>query len=356
MSGKPKIFGHLLAEVVRKDLCVGCGACVSVCPVNAIDLEGDKPKLVGQCIACGMCYANCPRAEFDEGEVEERVFGRTRSEEEAELGVHTKLYAVRAKDEGVLARSQNGGAVTALLKQFLAEGGDGVVVTGLDEEGIWVPKPVVASNDEEILEGSGTKYTPSPTLKGVGSAVKEYGKKRIAVVGTPCQMRALRKVESGRFINKEIKDAVDLRIGLFCMETFSYDSLMEYLRNEGVDPAEVDKFEVKNGRFIANKDGGEIFKVKLPKVKELVRPCCHSCGDFASEFADISVGNVGSPDGWSTVVVRTERGAEALRGAERAGGIEIEPVKEGKGGLGLVTRLAKLKKKGAAVASEPSEK
>lgn len=347
MSGRPKIFGHLMAEVIRKGLCVSCGACSAVCPVNSIDLEDGTPKLVGLCIACGMCYNNCPRAEFDVDEMDKLVFGRAREEAEAEIGVYRACYAVRARDDETLERCQDGGAVTAILSQFLADGGECAVVSGIEEERVWVPKPVVALSREEVIEGAGTKYTPNPTLVGVGSAVSEYDKKKVAVVGTPCQMRALRRIETGDYSDARIADAVDLTIGLFCMETFSYPSLMEFLEKEGVDASKVTKFDIKRGRFIAYQGGEAVYNVKLSKVKELVRPCCHHCDDFAAEFADLSVGNVGSPDGWSTVVVRTERGDAALKAAEKAGFIEVKPLEDVKPGIGLVVKLAKTKKEEA---------
>jgi coenzyme F420 hydrogenase subunit beta len=347
MSGRPKIFGHLIAEVIRKDKCVACGTCVALCPVGAIAIEDGPPKLVGQCIACGMCYANCPRAVFDTGEMETQVFSRARSEEEADLGVHSAIYAVRAKDPEVLKTCQDGGAVSALLSQFLSDVGDGAVVAGLDMKRVWAAKPVVASSKNEMLDAAGTKYTSSPTLLGVSSAALEYGKKKIAVVGTPCQMRGLRKLESGVFSNKKISDAIDLRVGLFCMETFDYKSFMEYLVKEGVDASKVDKFEIKSGKFIAREGDKEVHNVKLSKVKELVRSCCHICDDFSSEFADISVGNVGSPDGWSTVIIRTKRGEDALMAAERSGLVEVKPVEEGKAGTGIIKKLAQMKKDAA---------
>lgn len=345
MSGRPKIFGHLITEVIRKGTCVSCGSCVAVCPVNSIEMEAGVPKLVGLCVACGMCYANCPSADFDVEKMEKLVFGQTRGE--ADIGVYNAIYAVRATDEAVLESSQDGGAVSAILKQFLSTGGDGAVVTGKEEDAVWVPKPVVASNEKEVLDSAGTKYTSSPTLVGVASAVSEYAKEKVAVVGTPCQMRGLSKIETGDFVDAKIKDAVDLKVGLFCMETFNHASFMEFLKNEGIDASEVDKFEIKSGRFIANKGGEELYNVSLSKVKKLVRPCCHGCGDFTSEFADLSVGNVGTPDGWSTVVVRTQRGEEALKAAEKAGLVEIKSVEEGKSGLGLIKRLAKNKRRDA---------
>ncbi len=298
-----------------------------------------------------MCYPNCPVAEFDADEMENLVFGRTRGEGEANIGVHKAIYAVKANDATILERCQDGGAVSAILMQSLSEGGDGAVVTGLDEDGVWVAMPIVASTDKEILDSAGTKYTLSPTLCGVASAVREYAKERLTVVGIPCQMRGLSKSMTGAHAYARFKDAVRLKVGLFCTETFNHARLMEFLEKEGVEASEVNKFVIKKGRFIAYKGGEEVYNTKLSNMKELVRSCCHVCGDFTAEFADLSVGSVGSPDGWSTVIVRSQRGEQALEAAEKAGLIKIKPVEEGKSGLGIIKRLAKRKKRKAASAS-----
>ncbi|EIW18116.1 MULTISPECIES: DUF362 domain-containing protein [Pelosinus] len=40
--------------------CISCGACASVCPVEAIS-EGDTQYSIDEkCIDCGSCAATCP--------------------------------------------------------------------------------------------------------------------------------------------------------------------------------------------------------------------------------------------------------------------------------------------------------
>ena len=347
MSVRPKMFGNLVAEVIRKNTCVTCGGCETVCPVNTVKIEDGTPKLVGLCISCQLCYWNCPVASFDVSEVEEKVFGRTRTEDEAAIGVHKAIYAVKAKPDEIHEKAQDGGAVSAILTQFLSGDGDGAVIAGVEEDRPWAAKPIVVTSKAGILGGAGTKYTNSPSLVGVADAIQEYALSKIALVGTPCQMKGIRNIETDPWSDERIKDIVALRIGLFCMETFDYPSFIEYLEGEGIDAAKVDKFEIKSGRFLAIQDGEEIHKVKLATVKGLVRACCHTCGDFSAEFADLSVGNVGSPNGWSTVIVRTDVGENTLSAAEKAGLIEVQPIDDGKRGLGLVKKLATMKRKDA---------
>ena len=338
------MFGNLVAEVIRKYTCVTCGGCDAVCPVNTVKIEDGTPKLVGLCISCQLCYWNCPVANFDVAEMEEKVFGRTRTEDEAAIGVHKAIYAVKAIPDEILGKAQDGGAVSAILTQFISGTGDGAVIAGVEEDRPWAAKPIVVTTKEGILEGAGTKYTNSPSLVGVASAIQEYALNKIALVGTPCQMKGIRNIETDPWSDDRIKDIMALRIGLFCMETFDYPSFIEYLEGHEIDAAKVEKFEIKGGRFIAHQDGEVIHKVKLAAVKGLIRQCCHTCGDFSAEFADISVGNVGSKNGWSTVFVRTDVGEEALKAAEKAGLVEIKPLDEGKRGLPLVVKLANMKR------------
>ncbi|MDG6922251.1 MAG: 4Fe-4S binding protein, partial [Nitrososphaerota archaeon] len=54
----------IMKEVVAKNRCVGCAACVEVCPVNVFDFVSDKPadRRHSSCVFCGMCAAVCPPA------------------------------------------------------------------------------------------------------------------------------------------------------------------------------------------------------------------------------------------------------------------------------------------------------
>jgi len=50
-----------MAVTIDKEKCTGCGACVEVCPVEALKLVDDKSVVdPDTCIDCGTCVDECP--------------------------------------------------------------------------------------------------------------------------------------------------------------------------------------------------------------------------------------------------------------------------------------------------------
>ena len=60
-----KDFEALENEIVRKNLCTACGACIAACPTFALKMADEKPTLVGVCNLCEACYYSCPPIEMD---------------------------------------------------------------------------------------------------------------------------------------------------------------------------------------------------------------------------------------------------------------------------------------------------
>ena len=52
---------RFMAVTIDKEKCTGCGACVDICPVDALKLEDDKAVVDPEtCIDCGTCVDECP--------------------------------------------------------------------------------------------------------------------------------------------------------------------------------------------------------------------------------------------------------------------------------------------------------
>jgi len=323
---------------------------MAACPVNALWPIGEEPTLVGTgtCAQCEICYYQCPNIEFSREDVESFLHGRTRRPDET-FGIYRGTFVGRALRTDIRNKAQDGGVVTALLAYALDNHIiDAAVVAGRDEK--WHSQPMVATKYEDLVKNAGTKYTPSPTLLGVRSAIYEYGKAKVGMVGTPCQIKAARRIQTSPLGNRRLAEAIVLTIGLFCMESYGYGKLIEsYVASKGVDPSSVTKVGIKKGCFIAWKGEAELLRVPLKEIDEYVRESCKQCDDFTAEYADISVGGVGCPTGYSTIIARTEKGLDLLKKAEKAGYLELRELPSTEKGFQKVLNMAQMKRARKAI-------
>ena len=315
---------NLEAEVIYNGLCCYCGSCGAFCK-EYITYENELPVTKKKCYEiCGACYDFCPRTFFAPFVIERAVFGGIRTDNL--LGYYQgEILTARATDEAVRKVAQDGGVVSALLAYLLEQGEiDAAVVSKISEK--WEPEPFVATKTEDILAAAGSKYTQCPSVLGVGDAF-EQGYENIALVGLPCHIQGMRKVQLSKGFNVGA-DRVKLLIGLFCTETFDMKMLKKKLEELGTSIDEVEKFDIRKGSFIVYTKSGEEIKTPVKKMRDYAREACNYCYDFAAEFADVSVGSIGSEDGWSTGIIRSEAGKDVVKQAEEAGLIETKKLPE----------------------------
>lgn len=339
MNNRPG-FDELQNVVISKSLCVRCGACVAACPISVMAFDNGDPKLVGKCTNCGICIRVCPRYKSPFEETENFVFGRQRKPEE-EFGIYRKAMVARSMVEEVLKRCQDGGAVTTILVSALESGIiDSAIVSAVDPKNPWMPLPSVAKTREEIIASAGTRYSLSSGLPLLKSSVSS-GLNKIAFVGTPCQILAIRRIQKS--LPKYAK-SIALTIGLFCTENFFYDGLMiEKIQKElGINLSDIKKVNIK-GKFLIHLKNGEVREIPLKEAAKFATPSCRHCGDFSAELADISCGGVGL-DGWTYTLIRTDNGVRAFEDAVKKGLLKAEPVERFPLPTKILTKLSKDKR------------
>lgn len=258
------------------------------------------------------------------------------------LGNYKTAVSARSTDADILKYSQDGGIVTQLFAYALEEGIiDGAIVAGPGDEP-FKPEPLVATTKAELLAARGTKYTISPNMALIKEATRSYGLDRIGIVGTPCQMQAVRKAQLYPMAMRGVPDKIALAIGIFCMENFPYmglESLVEDHCNTKMESTT--KMDIGKGKFTVYTERGAVSQIPLSLTNKYEQPGCGICLDYVANLADVSTGSVGSPDGWSTVFVRTKKGDDVWSKAAAAGYLETKDIATVKPGLDLVTKLAK---------------
>jgi coenzyme F420 hydrogenase subunit beta len=66
---------ELLEDVIQKNLCVGCGACIDLCPYFKTHI-GRTTMLFPCDLPTGRCYAFCPKAEVDLDALARQCWGK----------------------------------------------------------------------------------------------------------------------------------------------------------------------------------------------------------------------------------------------------------------------------------------
>ena len=183
------------------------------------------------------------------------------------------------------------------------------------------PIPKLIFNKSELLKSAGTRYSissqllPLRDLYNISPQIqKEKGiydidQMRVAFVGTPCQVKALRKMQ---FLSIKPAHVVKYIISLFCFENFDYSALYELIQKEkGIPPSDIKKTYIKKNFFIEGKDN-EILEIPIKTLDSAVRSHCKLCDDFTGRYSDISVGSTGAPQGYSLIITRTETGQKVI--------------------------------------------
>jgi len=312
-----KGWQELHDEIIQTGKCVYCGACGAFCSNIKFDLEKEIPIENGSCEdsnTCrdgfGLCYNLCPKTETDGFPIsllDKWVFGQ---KSERILGHYIDIVSVKLSEKVRDKFPSNMGPLTGLLWVAMGNGFiDAAIISEKDEN--FQPHPIIAKSQEDLFKGAGYKPQQNPTISLVGDAINKNFVD-IAVVGTPCQIQALRKLQNHPIFDFEAFDLVSFTIGTFCTGTFYNKALTEIFKENGLQKEEIQKIETDHNNFklkvITNSKTLEIPLNYL--YDRAIRKACFTCSDYTASFADISVGNFGSEEGWDTFIIRTEKGKQ----------------------------------------------
>jgi coenzyme F420 hydrogenase subunit beta len=287
------VYAPPLGAAAPRDLCTDCGVSRSA-----------EPK---------KCGAACQFIKPDYDTLETQVHGRKRDParpDERHFGPFQRM--VRASLEPPIAGAQWTGIATRIAERLLETGAvDAVLTMAPDKDDRWRPVPVLVTKASGMAHVRGMRMGYAPLLSLLEPA-RQLGYKRLAIIGIPCQVYALRALE------KELGFERLYVIGTPCSDNTTTENFHKFLALLAPDPATITYLEFRADyrvelRFADGKRR-EIPFLDLP-ISKLPRDffplTCRTCVDYTNVLADITVGYMGG-QGEQWLLVRNARGQELV--------------------------------------------
>lgn len=283
----------------HRDLCTDCGVS-----------RMSDPKRCGR--ACQFIAPDYAASEIE-------VHGRARDPmrpDEVFFGPFRRM--LRASMREPRPGAQWTGITSRIGERLLETGAvEAVLAVAPAAEDRWKPVPVLVTRAENMAACRGMRMGFAPLLSLLEPA-RDRGFKRIAVIGIPCQIHALRALE------RELGFERIFVIGTPCSDNTTTERFHEFLALLSDAPETVSYLEFRaDYRVEIRFDDGrrrEIPFLQLPLSKlpgDFFPLTCRTCVDYTNVLADVTVGYMGG-QGEQWLIVRNERGEElvALLGDE----------------------------------------
>jgi coenzyme F420 hydrogenase subunit beta len=261
--------------------------------------------------ACGRA---CQFIRPDYPALEVRVHGRRADPgrgEEAFFGAYQAMHRARLSPSAPGA--QWTGITTALAARLLETGAVDAVLTVMpDPADRWKPLPVIVTDPADLARCRGMRMGFAPTVALVEPA-RAAGHRRIAMIGIPCQVYALRALEAELGLDRLYV------IGTPCSDNTTTENFHGFLKLLDETPETISYLEFRaDYRVELRYDDGRPTRLipflKLPISQlppDFFPMTCKTCVDYTNRLADITVGYMGG-DGDQWILVRNQRGAELL--------------------------------------------
>ncbi len=281
------------ADPPARTLCTDCGISRTA-----------EPQRCGR--ACQFIRPDYPR-------LEAQVHGRVRDParpDELHFGpVQRMLRASLAKPA---AGAQWTGITTRIAERLLEAGlVDAVLTMAPDPQDRWRPMPVLVTRPDGMAACRGMRMGYAPLLSLLEPA-RAAGHKRLAVIGIPCQVYALRALEAELGFDKLYV------IGTPCSDNTTTERFHAFLALLSDAPETISYLEFRADYHVELRytDGSvrAIPFLQLPLSQlppDFFPMTCRTCVDYTNVLADITIGYMGG-EGEQWLLVRNARGAELL--------------------------------------------
>ena len=311
--------GSVDAAPARK-LCTDCGLSRTA-----------QPKRCGQ--ACQFILPDYPG-------LEQRVHGRQRlhatpdhpaQADELFFGPYQQLLSARL--DPPTTGAQWTGITTRLAEELLAQGlVDAVIAMAADPQDRWRPRPVLVTRAQDMAQCRGMRMGYAPLISLVEPALAQ-GHKRLAVIGIPCQIYALRAIQPQLEREQGLEQLYV--IGTPCSDNTSTENFHQFLGLISDRPQDISyvEFRADYKVEVRTDQGGKRLIPFLNLPLSTLPPdffplTCRTCVDYTNVLSDITVGYMGG-NGQQWLLVRNARGQAVLDGIQ-AQLVTSAPISRGK--------------------------
>lgn len=321
-----------LQEVVSGGLCLGCGLCAAMPGANATMAKTPSGRYEP---APGSSAPDLDK--YCPGLLQRLDPSEPGTSLDPVWGPFAKAVKTWSPDETIRHAGSSGGAVTALAVHLLESGAvDGVLHVKAVPGEAFENRASLSRARQEVLQGASSRYAPALVFDRLGEIFQDGSVRRIAVVGKPCDIGAVRNLQR---IDPEWRDRIPWTIAIFCAGQPSFEGTRALSRDLGLpaDPVSVRyRGEGWPGHFVAIDADGRKVSTTYAKswgttLNRHLHPRCKICPDGTGMQADFSVGDAwetesGYPDfgerpGISLVVARDSRASRMLDESVQAGAL-----------------------------------
>ncbi len=288
-------------------------------PVWAPELGAAAPRSL--CTDCGIsrtkdakrCGAACQFIKPDYNRLETQVHGRARDParpDELHFGPFRRMLCASLKP--AQAGAQWTGITTRIAEKLLETGAvDAVLTMAPDAQDKWKPVPVLVTKPAGMAGVRGMRMGYAPLLALLEPALAQ-GFKRLAVIGIPCQVYALRALEASLGFERLYV------IGTPCSDNTTTANFHHFLSLLSAAPETITYLEFRADYHVELRfaDGRkqEIPFLQLPISQlppDFFPLTCRTCVDYTNVLADITVGYMAG-EGEQWLLIRNERGEELV--------------------------------------------
>lgn len=308
--------------------CSGCGACLGVCPKEAITMEADVygclyPKIdLARCVHCGKCVQICPHCHQWAG------------------NKPVEVYAAVGKCRQTVQNSASGGVFAVLAQSCVRKGGLAAGAVMDCHDNYADVYHLLSRKEPDICRMQGSKYVQSEAWRSYSYVVQAIkAGKTVLFSGTPCQVAAVKALTGnpdnlltvdvichGVPPRQMLNDYLKVLSRRFCGEVTGF-----CFRDKSCDKQFTAKILLRKsgrtGQIHLRSNYLSFYKYFL--TGGIYRESCYSCpyagstrvsditiGDYwgIEQFhgEEIRSGNMPDRKDWSCILVNTEKGARFL--------------------------------------------